>query len=87
MARRISDLPTQERPKYNDEYLAIRVNDELLRRIESLERKVNDLQNRNQKLEMIIKHSFVSFKFNYEEQNDTFTKSDSIRRMRELFRR
>ena len=61
-------LPYYEEPKNNDEYRAIKINDELLRRIESLERKVDDLQNRNQKLENILKYSFISFKFKSEEQ-------------------
>ncbi len=85
----ICNLPyfEYEGPRNNEEYVAIKVNEELLRRIESLERKVDDLQNRNQKLENILKHSFVSFKFNSEEVTDTITNSVSIRRMRELVRR
>jgi hypothetical protein len=83
MARKISDLPSKELI-VNQEYRSIKINDELLRRIEFLERKVNDLQNRNQKLENIIKESFMSFKFLKEEKNNTITESDAIRRMREL---
>jgi len=52
-----------EGPRINEEYVAIKVNEELLQRIESLERKVDDLQNRNKKLENILKYSFMSFKF------------------------
>jgi hypothetical protein len=87
MARKISDLPSKELI-VNQEYRSIKINDELLRRIEFLERKVNDLQNRNQKLENIIKESFMSFKFNSEEVVDnTLTNSEALIRMRELFRR
>jgi hypothetical protein len=87
MVRKISDLPSKELI-VNQEYRSIKINDELLRRIEFLERKVNDLQNRNQKLENIIKESFMSFKFNSEEVVDnTLTNSEALIRMRELFRR
>ena len=80
----ICNLPhfEYEGPRNNEEYRNIRVNEELLRRIESLERKVDDLQNRNQKLENIIKQSFMSFKFLKEEENNTLNESDAIRRMR-----
>lgn len=80
----ICNLPyfEYEGPRNNEEYRNIRVNEELLRRIESLERKVDDLQNRNQKLENIIKQSFMSFKFIKEEENNTLNESDAIRRMR-----
>jgi hypothetical protein len=79
-------IPYYGEEKNNDEYAAIRINDELLRRIESLERKVDDLQNRNQKLENIIKQSFMSFKFNKEVENQTLTETDEIRRMRMISR-
>ena len=71
-----------EGPRNNEDYRNIKVNEELLRRIESLERKVDDLQDRNKKLENILKHSFVSFKFNSEEVTHTTTESDAVRRMR-----
>lgn len=51
------------------EYTTIRINDELLRRIESLERKVNDLQTRNEKLERMMRDSFIGFKFNKQTEN------------------
>lgn len=52
----------------NYNYVTIKFNEELLRRIESLERKVNDLQNRNEKLERMMRDSFISFKFNDQKQ-------------------
>jgi hypothetical protein len=81
---KICELPyfEYEGPRNNEEYRNIRVNEELLRRIESLERKVDDLQNRNKKLENIIKQSFMSFKFLKEEENNTLTESEAIRRIR-----
>lgn len=45
---------------YND----IKFIDQLLRRVERLEQKVDDLRDRNQKLEKIMKDSFISFRFN-----------------------
>lgn len=77
-------LPYYEEPKNNDEYRAIKINDELLRRIESLERKVDDLQNRNQKLENILKYSFVSFKFQGDNNVNGNNTSDYIARIRQL---
>jgi hypothetical protein len=66
-----------------NEYDTIRINDELLRRIESLERKVFHLQNRNQNLEKIMKDSFIGFKFNKEDRpNHSNYETDEIRRMR-----
>jgi len=84
MASMYSNIPYYGDEKNNDEYVAIRINDELLRRIESLERKVDDLQNRNQKLENIIKQSFMSFKFLKEEENNTIIERDRISRARML---
>lgn len=52
----------------NYNYVTIKFNEELLRRVESLERKVDDLQNRNQKLEKMMRDSFISFKFNNQKQ-------------------
>lgn len=47
-----------------------RINDELLRRIESLENKVSDLQIRNEGLEKMLKDSFIGFKFNKEDRTN-----------------
>jgi hypothetical protein len=77
-------LPYYEEPRDNDEYRAIKINDELLRRIESLERKVDDLQNRNKKLENILKYSFVSFKFQGDNNVNGNNTSDYITRIRQL---
>jgi chaperonin cofactor prefoldin len=54
-------------------YDIIRINDELLRRIEHLETKVEDLQKRNKKLENILRDSFIGFKFNSQTQKTKFT--------------
>jgi hypothetical protein len=62
------------------------MSEQLLRRIESLERKVSDLQTRNQKLENIIKQSFMSFKFNKESENKTLIETEEMRRMRMIRR-
>lgn len=62
------------------------MSEQLLRRIESLERKVSDLQTRNQKLENIIKQSFMSFKFNKESENETLIETEEMRRMRMIRR-
>jgi uncharacterized protein (DUF342 family) len=62
------------------------MSEQLLRRIESLERKVSDLQTRNQKLENIIKQSFMSFKFNKEGENETLIETEEISRMRMIRR-
>jgi len=64
----------------------IHMSEQLLRRIESLERKVSDLQTRNQKLENIIKQSFMSFKFNKESENETLIETEEMRRMRMIRR-
>jgi uncharacterized protein (DUF342 family) len=64
----------------------IHMSEQLLRRIESLERKVSDLQTRNQKLENIIKQSFMSFKFNKEGENETLIETEEISRMRMIRR-
>jgi uncharacterized protein (DUF342 family) len=64
----------------------IHMSEQLLRRIESLERKVSDLQTRNQKLENIIKQSFMSFKFNKESENETLIETEEISRMRMISR-
>lgn len=52
----------------NYNYVNIKINEELLRRIEALERKVCDLQDRNKKLENLMRDSFISFKFNEQKQ-------------------
>lgn len=44
-------------------YLDVAFNQELLRRIERLEQKVIELQDKNKKLEEIVKETFISFKF------------------------
>jgi uncharacterized protein (DUF342 family) len=62
------------------------MSEQLLRRIESLERKVSDLQTRNQKLENIIKQSFMSFKFDKESENETLIETEEISRMRMIRR-
>jgi hypothetical protein len=62
------------------------MSEQLLRRIESLERKVSDLQTRNQKLENIIKQSFMSFKFNKKSENETLIETEEISRMRMIRR-
>jgi len=62
----------------NYNYVNIKINEELLRRIETLERKVYDLQDRNQKLENIMRDSFISFKFG-NPCDDTMRKLNSIR--------
>ena len=58
----------------------------LLRRIERLERKVNDLEIKNEKLEKIVNSSFVGFKFNKEDiPNDSNHEiTDEMRRTRLL---
>jgi len=57
---------------------------ELLRRIERLKRKVNDLEIKNEKLERIVNNSFVGFKFNKEDipNNSNHEAADDLRRMR-----
>lgn len=60
------------------EYTTIRINDELLRRIESLERKVNDLQTRNEKLERMMRDSFIGFKFNKQKENTRQIPTDRL---------
>ena len=60
------------------EYTTIRINDELLRRIESLERKVNDLQTRNEKLERMMRDSFIGFKFNKQTENTRQIPTDRL---------
>lgn len=52
----------------NYNYVNIKINEELLRRIEALERKVCDLQDRNKKLENLMRDSFISFKFSEQKQ-------------------
>lgn len=56
---------------------------ELLRRIERLERKVNDLEIKNEKLERIVNNSFVGFKFNKEDRpnNSNHVTTDEFRRI------
>lgn len=54
----------------NYNYVNIKINEELLRRIESLERKVCDLQDRNKKLENLMRDSFISFKFSEQKQEN-----------------
>lgn len=54
----------------NYNYVNIKINEELLRRVEALERKVDDLQDRNKKLENLMRDSFISFKFSEQKQED-----------------
>jgi len=46
----------------------------LLNKVKELEGRVNHLEKSNQKLENIIKQSFMSFKFNKEAENETLIK-------------
>jgi len=64
----------------NYNYVNIKINEELLRRIENLERKVDDLQTRNQKLENIMRDSFIGFKFNNQKyETDGMRQFNAIR--------
>lgn len=67
------------------DYNNIKFIDQLLRRIESLERKVGDLQDRNLKLEKMMRDSFISFKFTKPVEIN-HRQQDSMDRLRELFR-
>ncbi len=58
-----------------------KMDDELLRRIDHLERKVCDLQIRNQKLESMLRDTFISFKFRKETENIP-TESEEMSRIR-----
>jgi len=62
--------------QYN--YVTIKFNEELLRRIEVLERKVGDLQDRNQKLERMMRDSFIGFKFNKQKENTRQIPTDRL---------
>jgi len=59
---------------YND----IKFIDQLLRRVERLEQKVDDLRDRNQKLEKIMKDSFISFRFNENKNKGMITNQDEF---------
>lgn len=65
----------------NYNYVNIKINEELLRRIETLERKVYDLQDRNKKLEDLMRDSFISFKFSEQPTNPC---NDSIRQLNSI---
>ena len=55
----------------------------LLRRVESLEARVVDLESKNEKLEKMLKDSFIGFKFNKEDRpNHSNYETDEMRRMR-----
>ena len=60
---------------YND----IKFIDQLLRRVERLEQKVGDLQDRNQKLQRIMKDSFISFRFNENKDRVTIANREEFR--------
>lgn len=69
-----------------NDYRVLKMNEELLRRIERLETKVDELQNRNQKLERMMRESFISFKFDTsEEERLEQERIERSRRIRSIF--